>query len=52
MGTSLVPQRLGPSTFTATGLLPRWGTKNLQASWHRKKKKDGDLDFRGLSLML
>ena len=45
-------QPLGPSTFTATGLLPGGGTKNLQASWHRGKKKDGDLDFRGLALML
>ena len=39
VGTSPVLPWLGPSTFTATGLLPGWGTKNLQASRHSKKKK-------------
>lgn len=52
VGTSPVLPQLGPSTFTATGLLPGRGTKNLQASRHSKKKKDGHLDFRGPSLML
>ena len=40
---SLAVQWLQLSAFTAggRGLIPGWGTKILQATWHDRKKKGG-----------
>ena len=44
-GNSLVVQWLGLSTFTAMdpGLIPDWGTKMPQASWHGQKTATTDM---------